>query len=767
MTAIFLAATLFGAADTAALWWSPGDSDSINAPQRDAYWVWVWAPGDKPAVITLDGEEMSGKKEKDASPDYAWIKVGRKEVGGGAVKLSAGAEIAGVALSIADSFSPASAMHDRRASKEPAAVIDRRAQTVRETNTVLTMPQFVSVNEWESFASKLRRRVLLSSGLFPLPKAGPLNAEIFDRVTHDDYSIEKVHFEVLPGFLATGNLYRPVGKGPFPGVACPHGHWKTGRLADEPMGSVPGRCITLARMGCVVFSYDMIGYNDSKQFKHGWGGEKEKLWGIHPYGYQLLTSIRVLDFLQSLPDVDPERLACTGASGGGTQTFSLTAVDARVKVAAPVNMISCSMQGGCLCENAPILRLDNSNQEIGAIAAPRPLLMVSATGDWTRETPRIEYPAIRGIFALYGVPERVQNVHVHADHNYNQDSREAMYRFFGKWLIDAGDKWADFKEPPFTVEPEAALRVFPDELPKRYPDSDAIIRQTIDAWRKKWAAIEPKRAEDLDAFQKEYGSSLGLIMDTEIPGANGLDAERLSFEERGDYVVEGWVLQRRMVRDAVPAILYRPSDPAPRDAVLLVHGEGKAALAGVDGPGALVQGLLAQGKAVMLIDTFLIGEHHSQWKRTERKRVERFMDTFQPTDTACRVQDVLTAAAYLRSRRDLTGTVDVAGLGQGGMWCLFASAIDPGIRKTVVDANGFDVANDQAWVDTYYIPCIRSVGDVTTAAACIAPRPLHVANTGKLFDVSGMKRIYKAVGADALQVSTEPLTNDALLALLR
>src|SRR5690606_37701194 len=149
----------------------------------------------------------------------------------------------------------------------------------------------------------------------------------------------------------------------------------------------PARHITFARMGIVAFSYDMIGYNDSMQFEHNWGGEKEKLWGLHPFAMQLWSSIRAVDFLSELPDVDPERIAATGASGGGTQTFSLMAVDPRIKVAAPVNMISSTMQGGCLCENAPIIRLNNSNMEIGALMAPRPLLLVSATGDWTRETP--------------------------------------------------------------------------------------------------------------------------------------------------------------------------------------------------------------------------------------------------------------------------------------------------------------------------------------------------------------------------------------------
>ena len=91
----------------------------------------------------------------------------------------------------------------------------------------------------------------------------------------------------------------------------------------------------------------------------------------------------------------------TGESGGGTQTFLLTAVDDRVKYSFPVNMISAIMQGGSQYENAPGLRLDTFNVEFGAMMAPRPMLMVAATGDWTRNTRREEYPAVRAVYELY------------------------------------------------------------------------------------------------------------------------------------------------------------------------------------------------------------------------------------------------------------------------------------------------------------------------------------------------------------------------------
>ena len=113
--------------------------------------------------------------------------------------------------------------------------------------------------------------------------------------------------------------------------------------------------------------------------------------------------------MEGLPEVDSKRLVCTGESGGGTQTYNLYAVDDRLTAAAPVCMVSSMMQGGCVCENAPGLRFDTNNVEIGAMIAPKPLLLVNSSQDWTRHTPDVEYPAIRSIYGLYGLEENVEH----------------------------------------------------------------------------------------------------------------------------------------------------------------------------------------------------------------------------------------------------------------------------------------------------------------------------------------------------------------------
>ncbi len=358
------------------------------------------------------------------------------------------------------------------------ASVSARQAAFRTLNDRFPPPRLTTLDAWKARAEYLRAHVLASAGLLPLPDKTPLRPSIFGEVTRDGYRVSKVYFESLPGFFVTGNLYRPIGDGPFPAVLSPHGHWTYGRLENTPTMSGPARAIGLARQGFVVFSYDMVGYNDSQQLPHTFGGRREVLWGLSLAGLQLWNGIRALDFLETLPYVRRDALAATGESGGGTQTFLLAAVDARVKVAVPVNMISLHMQGGCLCENPPGLRLGTTNVEIAATIAPRPLLMVSATGDWTKETMEVEYPAVRAVYDLFGAADRVQALRITAEHNYNKDSREAMYAWMARWIQQAP---ADVKiaEKSFTVEPLQDLLVFHQ---RSLPAEAVTAAQLTEAW---------------------------------------------------------------------------------------------------------------------------------------------------------------------------------------------------------------------------------------------------------------------------------------------
>jgi len=516
---------------------------------------------------------------------------------------------------------------------------------------------------------------------------------------------------------------------------------------------VPGRAISLARQGYVCFNYDMVGYNDSLQIRHGGFTEQQELWGINLMGLQLWNSIRGIDFLQGLPDVDPDLIGCTGASGGGTQTFMVTAIDDRIKVSAPVCMVSAYMQGGCLCENAPGLRQDVMNTEIAALTAPRPLLLVSATGDWTKNNPKEEYPDARTIYKLYGVEDRIKNVHVDADHNYNQASREAVYTFFRRWLM--GDKSArKVKEKPFGREPTESLLIFPDKkLPKGIPDGKKLMASLVEARQVQLRVKQPKNRTSLSAIKKELGPGLVHVINVKVPEANDLDSVSRGTTEGKGFRMEKLLIGRKSAGDQLPALLFSPATArAKAPAVVLVHPDGKGALVDArnEKPGAQIEALLAKKMSVLTIDAFLTGEYLRPGGQVGRDLGGiTHWTTYNRTDHAERIQDILTAVAFLSARPEAT-EVHLVGLGEAGIWSLFARALAGNIARTVVDAARLDHTQDQAWLDDLYIPGLRRVGDVNTAGVLIAPAPLMVMNTGTKFGTSGIAGAYQAAGESGL-----------------
>jgi dienelactone hydrolase len=597
---------------------------------------------------------------------------------------------------------------------------------ILDLNSPRSMCRVRSRAGWLARAASLREHLLVSSGLWPAPAKCPLNAHIFGRIERDGYSVENVYFESWPGFYVSGNLYRPLGrgKGPFPAMLNPHGHWKIGRLADEENGSLPGRCIGFARQGYVAFSWDMIGYNDSFHWPHRDfppAGGREWLWGLSLFGLQTWNSIRVIDFLQSLPDVDPQRIGCTGESGGGTQTFILTAVDDRIKAAAPAVMVSAIMQGGCLCENGPNLRQDFFNVEVSAAAAPRPQLLIAATGDWTRFTMTHEFPAVHSVYRLLGAADKVEAMRQDAPHNYNKTSREAAYAFFGKWLLGDNDA-GHFKEKPFTVEPKESLLVWEGhEKPAN--------AQTAESLAKMWTANSEKQFADALAagpaqFRKLYEPALRHALSLEIPAAKEVVAE-----DCGDGLL---ALGRPGRGDRVPAKLSLPKGGGKRVATLVVHPKGWLA---AEPFGAK---LAAAGQLVLAIDCFNHG----------RKTEDKFFTTYNKTDTQLRVQDIVTALVWLHGRKDV-GEINLIGLDDAGLWCLLARPFAPFVKKTAADAGQFNLVSDDAYQKKLYVPVLRRAGDFRAAVALTGSAPLLIHNAGEAFK-PGVETRREKLGEDEI-----------------
>jgi dienelactone hydrolase len=572
------------------------------------------------------------------------------------------------------------------------------------------LPRFSTLEAWQQRRAFLRNQILISAGLSPMPQKSPLHAQVFGKIEEKDYTIEKVLIETLPGFYLGGNLYRPRNSSAkHPGILTPHGHWNYGRLENQPLYSGPSLGISLARQGYVAFAYDMIGYTDTIQVPHQFGSAAQRLWSFGPLGLQLWNSTRALDFLASLDDVDADRIGITGASGGATQAFLLAAVDDRLQFASPVNMVSAIMQGGDLCENAPGLRIGTSNVEIAAMFAPKPMLLVSATGDWTHNVPREEYPAIKKIYDLYGKGSNVEVVQINEVHNFNQLSREAVYRFFAAHNPGLSD-------PRELAEHDIDVPVLQDML--------ALSNRTL-----------PPSALDLDGvfrwWQRNAQAQTGAIEDASF--LRGRLRQTLAVEIPQDVIADlhdsSIALSRLSKNDRVPGIWIQGTGRT----AIVVDPDGSAAAL----KSAIVERLRKEGRPILLLDAFQTGSAKAPRpgdssigppvklpadadgeERADAAAGRPKFLTFNVAVDAARVQDIVTAVAYATSGHR---HADLYANGDAALWSIFAAAVSPApIALHLEDVP--KLASDADYVAHFNVPGILRAGGLQVAEKLAGPR---------------------------------------------
>jgi len=710
---------------------------------------------------------------------------------------------------------------------------DRRLKKLRTLNDYFPFHPVNSPEEWAKRARELRRRVLVATGLWPMPPRTPLNAVVRDRREFDGYTIEKVYFESVPGFFVTGLLYRPnspAPKGGRPGVLCPHGHWPNGRFVDA--GKLGGarnvrwqiangaerfleggrsplqaRCVQLARMGCLAFLYDMIGYADSIQLPHA-PGMREHMntrtdWGFFSpaaelrlqsmMGLQTWNSIRALDFLCSLPDVDQHRIAVTGASGGGTQTFILGAVDDRPALLFPAVMVSTAMQGGCTCENASYLRIDAGNVDIAALAAhpdafrngkPRPLGMTAAD-DWTREMPTKGFPDLKKLYEMLGAPERVALfAFPQFEHNYNAVSRVRMYDFLNRWFH------LGFEEPvlerDYTFLTDKDLTVWTDaDRPRGDQVGESferrLVRRLTEQSEKQFQALVPADREGWNRFREIVGGGWEVIIGRTPETAGDVRLEQTAQTMAGDWLVDAWLVTNATYGEQIPAVVIEPAYWH-GELVLWLTDEGKSGLFDASGgPRPAVRALLENGCAVAGIDMLYQGEFLKTGRRISKQRMvgggkalyAGYTFGYNPPLFCRRVHDVLTALAAAGRAPEPPQTVVVVGQGRvaGPIAAAARAVAGASIAVAAVDARGF-VFNDLDRIDDpMFVPGSVKYGDVPGLLALSAPRPLIVVTgQGTEQDLSLPKRVYAAVEAgdafETVQPGPEETAASALAAAL-
>lgn len=322
---------------------------------------------------------------------------------------------------------------------------------------------------WEKRRALLRPELYKALDLSPLPPKPNSKPIITAKRIYDGYSVENIAIEILPGLYINGSLYKPLKiKGRIPVILSPDGHWYQQRYrADCQI-----RCASLARMGAMAYSYDLFAWGESLlQFKSE--DHRRSLAQV----VQTLGAIRILDYVLSLKETDPNRVGISGGSGGGSHTVLMAALDDRIKLSAPVVAVSSYFYGGCPCESGMPIHFcggGTDNVELAAMAAPHPQLVITDGKDWTAEMPQHDFPYLQKMYGYYGKRDFVENVHLPKEgHDFGPSKRYPLYRFVAKrFNLDIKrieDKDGKIDESKVTIEKEPQMYVFGEHgenLPK-------------------------------------------------------------------------------------------------------------------------------------------------------------------------------------------------------------------------------------------------------------------------------------------------------------
>jgi len=679
------------------------------------------------------------------------------------------------------------------ADKLPA---DVRLGPLKDLNGYFPFTPSPTKEAWAERAAWVKRRILVANGLWPMPARTPPNAVIHGKVDRPEYTVERVYLESYPGHFVTGSLYRPKNAmGKLPAVMCPHGHWLNGRFYEagiddvrrqlaegaerfENGGRFPlqARCVQLARMGCIVFHYDMLGNADSVQIPvslaHGFSKQRPELdtrenWGFfgtqaearaqNVMGLQTYNSIRALDWLSELPEVDPARIAVTGASGGGTQTFILCAIDERPAAAFPAVMVSTAMQGGCTCENCSLLRVGTGNVEFAALTAPRPLGLTGAN-DWTLEIATKGLPELKQHYAMLDVPDLVSaKVLPHFGHNYNYVSREAMYQFMNKYLgLGHAEPVLEADFQPLTI---AEMTVWDEAHPKPPAGDDyerSLVKYMTEESDRQIAALTPSDSTTLAKFREVVGGGVDVVIGRGLTPHDQLEFAPVREAPGEGYTQREGLLRNKPQGEELPVVLLEPANWNKR-IVVWPHESGKAGLYGADGkPAAPVAELIKAGCAVLGADLVYQGEFLADGKPlAEARRVDNprefagYTLGYNPALTAQRVHDVLSLISFARNYGGEPRQVDLVGSGTAGVWAAAARAqAGEAVTRAAIDTAGFRFVNVPNLKDPNFTPGIVKYGDVPGLLALSAPGELWLAGEEPM-PPGVVSASYTAAGAGA------------------
>ncbi|MFM7071619.1 MAG: acetylxylan esterase [Planctomycetota bacterium] len=670
---------------------------------------------------------------------------------------------------------------------------DVRSRPLKDLNGYFPMKVPASRTEWEATAARIRRQVMVANGIWPMPTKTPLNAVVHGKVERPDYTVERVILETVPGHFLCGSLFRPKNaSGKRPAVLSPHGHATDARFQDQSPATVKGliatgaekheqggrsiyqsRCVGLARMGVIVFMYDMEGNSDTLQLSHELvhryakrrpAMETAENWGFYSpqaesrlqsiMGLQTWNSIRALDFVTSLPDVDTTRIGVTGESGGGTQTMLLGAVDPRPTAIVPAVMVSTSMQGGCTCENCSLLRVGTGNIDFAGLFAPRPQALIAAD-DWTKEIMTKGMPELSRLYELLGAAGRIEaHAHLQFPHNYNYVNRAHMYTFFNR---EFGLKLPEpVIEADFQPLSRDELTVWTKDYPKPPGGDDherALVRELTRDADRQIVALTPSDAATLAKYREVVGGGFDAIFRRRVEDVGEVSQTNLEETDRGGFLYYRCRLAAARHGEMVTTTYFYPKRWN-EQVVVWATERGSEGLEANGNPIPAVETLIKAGFAVAGIDLIGQGKDAPNDLRGANRRVNNprefagFTYGYNDPVFVQRVNDLLTVVAHARSHQPAPKKIHLVGLAGAGPWVAAAAAQSgAAIDRLAVDSRGFRFAQLTDFLDPAFVPGVVKYGDLPALLALGAPHSLRLAGERELPAV--VRAAYSAAGQPA------------------
>jgi hypothetical protein len=447
-------------------------------------------------------------------------------------------------------------------------------------------------------------------------------------------------------------------------------------------------------------------------------------------------------------------VAITGASGGGTQTMLLAAVDPRVTLSFPAVMVSTAMQGGCTCENSCVLRVDTGNIEFAALFAPKPQGMTTAN-DWTKEMSTKGFPELKAHYAMLGAPDNVM-LHrgEHFPHNYNAVARSSFYTWLNKHFK------LGFREPvierDYDLVPVEKLSVWDANHPAPKEEDPAFERALLRWWTSDADKLLRATASSPQRFREAVGGGVEVIIGRSWAGVGEVEWRAGEQKDRGTFVEVAGLVRNRTHREELPAVWLVPKRPSGR-AVVWVGDAGKSALFAADGSVVpAVRKLVDAGVTVLGADLLFQGEFLTGGGAFNQARVvpnprefAGYTFGYNHPVFAQRAHDVMTLVKVLRGASGavpaMATSVSVAGWGVAGPVVAAARGLlGAEIERAAVDTGGFRFGKLLDYRDPNFLPGGSKYLDLPGMLALSAPQALWLAGEGS--QPALVSDVYKAAG---------------------